>query len=158
MKTYKFIELLSEIELGNIKERTKIERTNKDDTWKEELIYLNGGLITECGDDIFETYTLLTLLHSEFTLIEEPEEIDIKGIEEIDLFDNGQNFIDTKFTIGCYDGNFIKIGDIINELIKAVKQLDRKINKKYCCNCGVELDKNNTALPNMCKECKYGEE
>lgn len=130
-KTYKFIDLLSEIELGNIKERTKIEMINKEDTWKEELIYLNGDLITECGDDIFETYTLLTILHSEFTLIEEePKEIDIQEIEEIDLFDNGQNFNDTKFTIGCYDGNFIKIADIINELIKAVKQLDRKINNK----------------------------
>lgn len=119
-KTYKFIDLLSEIELGNIKERTKIEMTNKEDTWKEELIYLNGDLITECGDDIFETYTLLTLLHSKFTLIEEkPEEIDIQGIENL--------YIDFLFTDVDKDGNEYKIVEKIDELIQAAKQLDKKI-------------------------------
>lgn len=118
--------------------------TNKEDTWKEELIYINGDLITECGDDIFETYTLLTVLHSEFTLIEEPEE---KGIEELE---NEVMKDDWRYYVPMF---FNKI----NELVNKVNELDRKINKKYCCNCGVELDKNNTALPNMCKECKYGE-
>ncbi len=28
--------------------------------------------------------------------------------------------------------------------------------KKYCCNCGVELNSENRALNNMCNECKYG--
>lgn len=92
-----------------------------------KFTYIDNEIIEESGDDIFLLYTLNTLFQSEFTLIEEePEEIDIQEIEEIDLFDNGQNFNDTKFTIGCYDGNFIKIADIINELIKAVKQLDRR--------------------------------
>lgn len=119
-KTYKFIDLLSEIELGNIKERTKIEMINIEDTWKEELIYLNGDLITECGDDIFETYTLLTILHSEFTLIEEePEEIDIQRMKDL--------YIDCLFTDVDKYGNEYKIVEKIDELIKAAKQLDRKI-------------------------------
>lgn len=119
-KTYKFIDLLSEIELGNIKERTKIEMINKEDTWKEELIYLNGDLITECGDDIFETYTLLTILHSEFTLIEEePEEIDIANIEELHSY--SEDGLDLYSSSDLH--NSIQK---INELIKAVKQLDRR--------------------------------
>lgn len=28
--------------------------------------------------------------------------------------------------------------------------------KKYCCNCGVELNSENRVLNNMCNECKYG--
>lgn len=59
---------------------------------------------------------------------------------------------------GAVGLNYIYIEEKYNELLKAVKQLDKNINKKHCEVCGVELDQNNTALPNMCWECKYGEE
>lgn len=52
--------------------------------------------------------------------------------------------------------------DTINELVKAVKQLDRRIkkleNKEYCQVCGVELTEENRYMKNMCNDCKYGEE
>lgn len=65
-----------------------------------------------------------------------------------------------------YDMSYITMLELqaINEKVKElrlVKQLNKEIkelNKKYCCNCGVELTEENTALPNMCNECKYGEE
>lgn len=59
----------------------------------------------------------------EFTLIEEePKEIDIQGIENL--------YINCLFTDVDKDGNEYKIVEKIDELIKAAKQLDRKINNK----------------------------
>ena len=49
-----------------------------------------------------------------------------------------------------------EIIDCVNNFIKAVKRTDKQINKKYCEFCGAELNEDNTALPNMCWECKYG--
>ena len=85
----------------------------------------------------------------EVELIED-ETIDIDNIEEIDI----DQLINTDDKTGIALLH-------INKLIRAVKQLNKEIkelNKKYCCNCGVELTEENTALPNMCNECKYGEE
>ena len=86
-------------------------------------------------------YSTNDFLNWNVELIEEPQDIDIQAIEEIDNITPFYNYHLT-----------------INKLIQAVKQLDININKKYCEVCGVELDKNNTALPNMCWECKYGKE
>lgn len=83
-------------------------------------------------------------LNEEVELIEEQQDIDIQELEEI-------KYPAHNLTRDLRD---VKI----NELIRAIKQLDKNVNKKHCEVCGVELDQNNTALPNMCWECKYGEE
>ena len=85
-----------------------------------KFTYIDNEIIEESGDDIFLLYTLNTLFQSEFTLIEEePKEIDIQGIEKI--------------TIRPYQG-FSDVCEYIegkaNEILEAVKQLDRKINNK----------------------------
>ncbi len=93
------------------------------------------------------------LLHMTFTLIEEQQEqqyIDIQEIIEL-------------VEIQTPDYREVQVGQNrakINELIRAIKQLDRDRNNniRYCHNCGAILDKENTALPNMCWECKYGKE
>jgi hypothetical protein len=61
---------------------------------------------------------------------EDEEEIDIQELEDVNLFDNGQNFNDMPIIIKSYDDNFTNINNAINDLIKAVRKLDRKINKE----------------------------
>ena len=64
------------------------------------------------------------MINGTFELIEE-DTIDIESIEELNELSD------------CEERNMK-----INEIIRAVKQLNKEIkelNKKYCCNCGVEL-------------------
>ena len=59
-------------------------------------------------------------------LSEEDEEIDIQEMQKVNLFSNGVNSSeDTKTK--CYDNNFVIIEETLNELKKAIKQLDKKI-------------------------------
>ena len=54
------------------------------------------------------------------------EEIDIQELQEVNLFSNGVNSSeDTRKK--CYDINFIIIEETLNEIIKAIKQSDKKI-------------------------------
>lgn len=84
------------------------------------------------------------LMENDFYLIEEQQDIEIQDIEEIIVNENG------------WSDEGMQLVNTVNKLVKVVKELDRKINTSYCENCGVELNKENTALPNMCWECKYG--
>lgn len=85
-----------------------------------EFLYKDNEMIDiEDGIDIFELYTLNTLLHSEFTLIEEPKEIDIVNIEELHSY--SEDGLDL-YSSSDLHNSIHKI----NELIKAVKQLDRR--------------------------------
>ena len=86
-----------------------------------EFLYKDNEMIDiEDGIDIFDLYTLKTLLHSEFTLIEEElEEIDIQKLENIIDYRTSEDDL--------YNDNFSDFAIKINELIKAVKQIDRKI-------------------------------
>ena len=107
------------------------------------ILYTNQKLNWETGT--FDT-SYLSNNYCYFELIEEQQDIDIQELEELRLISGPvSNFI-------------IDNRNKINELIRAIKQLDKNVNKKHCEVCGVELDQNNTALPNMCWECKYGEE
>lgn len=65
----------------------------------------------EAYGDIIPDYSMF--IDNTFTEIEEEQDIDIQEIKEVDLSDD----ID------------IDIVDKVNDLIKAVKQLDRKINQ-----------------------------
>lgn len=68
------------------------------------------------------------LLKDKFII--EDEEIDIDSIEEIDLFNNGIGFKDVYLVMRSYDSNFEKITDKYNELIKAMKQINKKLEEK----------------------------
>lgn len=47
-----------------------------------------------------------------------------------EMFDNGQGFENMKIVKESYDNNFTNITVVINNLIKAVKQLNKKIKEK----------------------------
>ena len=69
-------------------------------------------------------------LNEEVEILEDEEEIDIQELEDVNLFDNGQNFNDMPIIIKSYDDNFTNINNTINKLVQAVRKLDRKINKE----------------------------
>lgn len=106
-----------------------------------EFLYKDNEMIDiEDEIDIFELYTLNTLLHSEFTLIEEePEEIDIQEIEaigkmlgwaKISLENNVEEQKESiNFSLDFYGSKINEIIENQNILLGAVKQLDRKIGK-----------------------------
>ena len=70
------------------------------------------------------------ILNDYVEILEDEEEIDIQELEDVNLFDNGQNFNDMPIIIKSYDDNFTNINNTINKLVQAVKQLDKKINKE----------------------------
>ena len=70
----------------------------------------------------------LTSSFTQFELKEEPEEINIQGIEEFKIVGCNIEFNETLIsTANCIEDMMVSK---INELIKAVKQLDRKINNR----------------------------
>lgn len=99
--------------------------------------YISNGNLSTFMMNVYEVN-----LNDEIEVLED-EEINIQEMKEYK----------TEYTERCID---IEVREKINEIIRAVKQLDNKINKEYCQNCGVELNAKNRALKNMCNECKYG--
>lgn len=91
---------------------------------------------------------------NEFELIEEQQDIDVQAIEELDE--------ETAFKGNGLNYNWTEKEKVlalkINQILQWAKQVDKSNNKRFCHTCGTILDEKNTALPNMCKECKYGEE
>lgn len=71
-------------------------------------------------------------MNKKFRIVEEQEEIDIQELEDVNLFDNGQNFNDMPIIIKSYDDNFTNINNTINKLVQAVKQLDKNIKELKC--------------------------
>ena len=113
MKGY---ELIKEISDGKIKENTQIEV--HDLTVLDKVIaiieYKNGRL--NWVEGTFDTSYLVSL-NCYFKIIEEQEEIDIQSIEEIEPAMNGNAcVIDNKTWT-------------LNQVIKAVKQLNKKIKE-----------------------------
>ena len=114
MKGY---ELIKEISDGKIKENTQIEV--HDLTVLDKVIaiieYKNGRL--NWVEGTFDTSYLVSL-NCYFKIIEEQQDIDIQSIEEIKPAMNGNAcIIDNKTWT-------------LNQVIKAVKQLDKKIKEK----------------------------
>ena len=151
-KTYKGYQLIKAIADGEIKEGSRFidtysEYIYRKDGMDEELTLYKKDEIT--GGCFIPDYSYFADNDNEFELIEE-DTIDIDSIEELD--------IDTLHTNGFATD---RIARKLNEVLQWAKQADKeikKLSKKYCYNCGVELTEENTALPNMCNECKYGEE
>ena len=135
-------ELLKEISEGNIKEGTKFKIIQKYGNYTYAKLYKTGNLLNLMNEEFENPLVANWLIDTEFEIIEEPKEINIQDIEEMNYLEDCE----------C-DTEAIIYRDKINEIIKAIKQIDNKLNREYC---EVELDKNNKALNNMCNECKYG--
>lgn len=111
-------ELLKEIADGNIKEGTKfIDITEKNYAdYSNVYRYKNKNFIGRWGGT-----NLLMLLNHDFEIIEESEQdIDIQNIEELLPIED--------YEFDKTDGRLNR--DKINELIRAVKQLDNKAKEK----------------------------
>ena len=102
-------ELFEEIHAGIIKDNSTIKVMTEEGQVITKIKYENKGLKWEQGK--FDTKYLCDI-DIEFE-VEEPD-IDIQKIEPIDLFNPYIETTDKK----------------INELIEAVKQLDRKVNRR----------------------------
>lgn len=117
MKGY---ELIKEITEGKIKDNTQIEVHDLSvlDKWITNIEYKNRRLNWE--EETFDTSYLLNP-NCYFRVIEEQEDIDIQSIEEIkDIFiENSSCGEDVKYLARKY-----------NEILKAVKQLEKKIKEK----------------------------
>lgn len=104
---------------GKIQKNTKfIDARNK--VWKFD----GAEFIKEIGDS--DIYSDLEFATMDFKIIEDEEEIDIQSIEEFGIDDN--EYIKTK--IGSFKTRKMDIAFLhkINELVQAVKQLDKKMN------------------------------
>lgn len=117
MKGY---ELIKEISDGKIKENTQIEV--HDLTVLDKVIaiieYKNGRL--NWVEGTFDTSYLVSL-NCYFKIIEEQEEIDIQQLIEL------ENYKDTEY----YDCRDIQTNrGMINLLVQAVKQIEKKIKEK----------------------------
>lgn len=115
MKGY---ELIKEIADGKIKENTQIEV--HDLTVLDKVIaiieYKNGRL--NWVEGTFDTSYLVSL-NCYFKIIEEQQDIDIQPLNpQTNYFKDGTDFV------------YKLMYDKINELVQAVKQLDKKIKEK----------------------------
>lgn len=117
----------------------------KNDNFQELVKFLLGYY----KEDGF-SFTLYGALNCEVELIE--DEIDIDSIEELLKIEEYE--VDKTDTVINRNK--------INELVQAVKQLNKEIkelkSKEYCQVCGVELTEKNKYMKGMCYDCKYGEE
>ena len=111
-KTIKIIELLNKIANGEEFPK-KVKFEDKIYTYYNEMAdYKNEGYFLF---DIISDGYVKDFLNDKVEIIEEQEEINIQDIEELD----------ESFNNGFEDENRHKI----NELVKAVKKLDKNINK-----------------------------
>ena len=118
-RTYKGYELMKEIAEDKIKDGTKFKCINEDVIL--QIIFDGSELILdESKDSLFDRWILIAVLNSDFEVIENEEEIDIQGIEEYE-----------EIAIQCTTSNsdIKSLARKCNELIKAVKQLDRREKK-----------------------------
>lgn len=124
-KKIKVIELLNLLAENKIKKGTRINYNNviyKVDFPNLAGVYKeNGG--TSLYDNLFTSLDIIEL-NKYVEILEDEEEIDIENLEEI----KGIVAIDEKGYITRE--TFIDFVNKINDLVKAVKQLDKKINKE----------------------------
>lgn len=125
-------ELMQEIANGKIKEGTKF-RDLTDSNYEDNsniYRYENKNFIGRYGG-----INILLLLKHDFEILEDEEEIDIQSIEETEIKNkDGAEYYNGGYTESGYTKNYslddLQSRKIINQLIKAVKQLDKKINKE----------------------------
>lgn len=83
------------------------------------------GELLECRTDDNYCLDLLQCLNDTVEIIEEEPEIDIQGIEELKSYN-----INKKTQFEDFARALLDFGVKINELIKAIKQLDKQIKEK----------------------------
>ena len=111
IKGYELYELIAK---GNILQNTKIiDARNK--VWKFD----GAEFIKEIGDS--DIYSDLEFATMDFKIIEDEEEIDIQSIEIIRDYRTSEDDL--------YNDNFEDFKGTINELVQAVKQLDKNIKE-----------------------------
>lgn len=108
----KVMDLLNKIANGEeIPTKIKVDKDTYEWDWLDN--YYSGTN----GDDLLELsakYSEVVLLNMDVELTEENQDIDIQSIEELDVQENQFNTYNKTLKI--------------NELIQAIKQLDRQIN------------------------------
>ena len=104
-RIYKGYEIFKAIANKEIKDGTQFRKLDNENIYT----YRNNNFVCKYGG-----MNVIAILNDEFKIIEEQEEIDIQDIEEIQFPDN-TNLRDTRDLI-------------INQLVKAVKKLDKDIN------------------------------
>ena len=121
------VELLRMLRDGEIEEnKTKII----DKASEEKYLFFDGNITDEQGVDLLYQVSDIDFATGKFEILsEEDEEIDIQAIKEMNLFSvsNWEKLDDIKLFL---DNNFKQTTDKYNELIKAVKKLDKKIKEK----------------------------
>lgn len=126
-KTIKVIELLNKIANGEeapkqIEYKANLYRLDEDKNYRDVV---DGSYFVE--DLSFN----LANLSDEVQIIEEQEEIDIQNIEELDenftYIENHSSGLGIEKVLNKAE---IELVNKINELVQAVKQLDKKIKKK----------------------------
>ena len=124
-KVIKVIDLLNKIANG--------EEVPKEIEFGYERFYCTENLRykNKNGETLGEAYSLDKMLDDEVEIIEEEPEIDIQGIEELEEYSiQGLEVSGYSMTQGEYllEDGIEENREIINELIKAVKQLDHQMN------------------------------
>ena len=137
-KIYKSWELIKAIADGKIKNGSKfifktVHNMKEEVLWDGEVfLYANSG------KTIVSDYTDIKLIQGTFELIENKEEINIDSIEEIKWTEiNGtgnkqDEFIlekNGRYICANYDDVEMELVRTINELIKVVKQIDKRVMK-----------------------------
>lgn len=125
------VELLRMAKNNKIKNRTKIKNVNYDKYYE----YRDRTFWAETYN-IGEEMAFSEILENQFVILfedrKEDEEIDIQSIEELTkeikrIKADVNNPHAYGMEIGSYDT--IKMGNKINEVVKAIKQLDKKIKE-----------------------------
>lgn len=117
---YKGYEILKLIAEGKIESNTKF-KVRIDDYRREILIFDGNDLNYENDnivDNFFTDYCLTDILNFAFKIVE--EEINIQNIEEYE---------DYCINNSTADEDVKDLARKYNQLLKAIKQLDKKINK-----------------------------
>lgn len=114
MKTYTGIELLQAIKEGEIKDKTEFWFSCNIGQGRYKFCRNDGSFFDIYNDNrnIMADYDLLEIANGTFELIEENQDIDIQSIEEQ----------------GYDEFTSLEVYKRIQELIQAIKQLDRQIN------------------------------
>lgn len=122
---YKGLEIMQMISKGQIEDGTRFDFENNN--FNGEVEYYNGTLYwirfdenwKETGKkNLFEMFNIQSIMVADFEPLE--DEIDIDSIEELGIYEK-----DKKFYSPIIIDNRIKI----NELVQAVKQLNKEVKE-----------------------------
>lgn len=117
------VEVLRMIRDGEIKDKTKIKDDCKTYVYDSKVGSFFEDDANDDGNHIMHYFTDIEFSRTKFEILSEDKEINIQAIEEIEKIDF--NGIDGRANLDIKSAR--EIGQKINALVKAVKQLDKKI-------------------------------